>query len=213
MAGHAEWQARASARVHRRRNPGMPDAEGALRASTAANDRYDGELSGACRAGLAGAGLQHPLPPPEDPDDPYSLPHQHRRPAPVDRQHRRESRRRWRVVGQETRTIQTTRLAQGPPRYRCGNAGNPGYRDYWEPGWRCPMLPDLLAQIPGDQPLGIVTADGAYDTRTCHAAIAARGATAVIPPRKNGKPWKEPTAGAVVRNEALRSCRRLGRAI
>lgn len=76
-----------------------------------------------------------------------------------------------------------------------------------------PMLPDLLDQIPDDQPLGIVTADGAYDTRACHAAIAARGAAAVIPPRKNGKPWKEPTAGATVRNEALRSCRRLGRAI
>jgi hypothetical protein len=75
------------------------------------------------------------------------------------------------------------------------------------------MHPDLLDQIPGDQPLGIVTADGAYDTRACHAAIAARGAAAVIPPRKNGKPWKEQTAGAAVRNDALRSCRRLGRAI
>jgi hypothetical protein len=76
-----------------------------------------------------------------------------------------------------------------------------------------PMLPYLLDQIPDDQPLGIVTADGAYDTRACHAAIAARGAAAVIPPRKNGKPWKDPTAGAAVRNKALRSCRRLGRAI
>jgi hypothetical protein len=76
-----------------------------------------------------------------------------------------------------------------------------------------PILPDLLDQIPGDQPLGLVTADGAYDTRACHAAIAARGAAAVIPPRKNGKAWKEQTAGAAVRNDALRSCRRLGRAI
>ena len=42
-----------------------------------------------------------------------------------------------------------------------------------------PMLPDLLNQIPDDQPLGIVTADGAYDTRACHAAIAARGAAAL----------------------------------
>jgi hypothetical protein len=50
-----------------------------------------------------------------------------------------------------------------------------------------PILPDLLDQSPGDQPLGIVTADGAYGTRACHAAIAARGAAAVIPPRKNGK--------------------------
>ena len=76
-----------------------------------------------------------------------------------------------------------------------------------------PMLPDLLKQIPADQPLGIVTADGAYDTPACHAAIAARGAAAVIPPRRNGKSWKEHTAGATARNDALRSCRRLGRAI
>ncbi len=47
-----------------------------------------------------------------------------------------------------------------------------------------PMLPDLLNQIPADQPIGKVTADGAYDTRGCHAAIAARNACAVIPARK-----------------------------
>lgn len=60
-----------------------------------------------------------------------------------------------------------------------------------------PILPDLLDQTPADQPLGIVTADGAYDNRTCHAAVAARGAAAVIPPLRNGKLWKEPTAGGV----------------
>ena len=76
-----------------------------------------------------------------------------------------------------------------------------------------PILPDLLDQFPGDQPLGLVTADGAYDTRACRAAIAARGAAAVLPPRKNGKPWKEQTAGATVRNAALHRCRRLGRAV
>ena len=54
-----------------------------------------------------------------------------------------------------------------------------------------PILPDLLAQIPPNQPIGTVTADGAYDTRTCHTAIAGRGGTAVIPIRKNGRPWKE----------------------
>jgi hypothetical protein len=47
--------------------------------------------------------------------------------------------------------------------------------------------------------------DGAYHARACHAAIAARGAAAVIPPGKNGKQWKERTAGADVRNDALRS--------
>lgn len=50
-----------------------------------------------------------------------------------------------------------------------------------------PVMPDLLDQIPGDQPLSMVTADRAYDTRACHAAIAARGAAPVIPPRRNGK--------------------------
>jgi hypothetical protein len=55
--------------------------------------------------------------------------------------------------------------------------------------------------------------DGAYDTRKCHDAIADRGTRAVIPPRKNAKPWKTVTAGAVARNEALRASKYLGRAI
>ncbi len=44
-----------------------------------------------------------------------------------------------------------------------------------------PMLPDLLNQIPPDQDIGSVTADGAYDTRKCHEAIAARDAHAGDP--------------------------------
>ena len=76
-----------------------------------------------------------------------------------------------------------------------------------------PMLPDLLDQISPDQKIGRVTADGAYDTRKCHEAIAARNATAVIPPRKNAKPWKPTSAGAMARNEALRAARYLGRAL
>jgi hypothetical protein len=55
------------------------------------------------------------------------------------------------------------------------------------------MLPDLLTQIPLDQELGSVTADGAYDTRKCHDAIAARNAYPVIHPRKNAKLWKPDT--------------------
>ncbi len=76
-----------------------------------------------------------------------------------------------------------------------------------------PMLPELLAQIPPDEPVACVSGDGAYDTKACHAAIAQRGAQAVIPPRKNGKPWKAKLVGAGVRNEALRACQRLGRSI
>jgi hypothetical protein len=76
-----------------------------------------------------------------------------------------------------------------------------------------PMLPKLLEHIPPNEAIGTVTADGAYDTRTCHAAIAARQAAAVIPTRRNGRPWKEITPGAQARNEILRTSRRFGRAV
>jgi hypothetical protein len=88
-----------------------------------------------------------------------------------------------------------------------------------------PMLPELLDQIPPDQEIAGVTADGAFDTRKCHDAIAARGAAAFghalepvavmpsLPPRKNAKPWKPDTPGAIARNEILRTSKRVGRTI
>lgn len=76
-----------------------------------------------------------------------------------------------------------------------------------------PMLPELLEQIPDDQCIGSVTADGAYDTRKCHDAIAASGAHAVIPPRRNAKLWKPTSPGAIARNEAVNASRYLGRAL
>jgi hypothetical protein len=76
-----------------------------------------------------------------------------------------------------------------------------------------PMLPELLDQIPPEQEIATVTADGAFDTRRCHNAIAARGAAALIPPRKNAKPWKSDAPGAVARNEILRTSKRVGRTI
>jgi hypothetical protein len=76
-----------------------------------------------------------------------------------------------------------------------------------------PTLPDLLAQIPVNEDIAAVTADGAYDTRACHDAIAARGAAAIIPPRRNARPWKPDTAGARTRNEILRASKHLGRAL
>lgn len=76
-----------------------------------------------------------------------------------------------------------------------------------------PMLPELLEQIPAGEPIAAVSGDGAYDTKGCHEAIAKRKAEAVIPTRKNAKPWKENRLGAHVRNEILRATRRLGRAI
>ena len=75
-----------------------------------------------------------------------------------------------------------------------------------------PVLPDLLDQIPDDEDIGTVTADGAYDTRRCHSAIIARGGAAIIPIRKNGRPWKEDCAAAQARNETLRATRHYGRA-
>ena len=88
-----------------------------------------------------------------------------------------------------------------------------------------PVLPDLLGQVPADELIGSVTADGAYDTRGCHDAIAGRGADAFghslgpvafvssFPPRRNAKPWKKDSPGAGARNEALRTVKRLGRTI
>lgn len=75
-----------------------------------------------------------------------------------------------------------------------------------------PVLPDLLDQIPDDEDIGTVTADGAYDTRRSHSAIIARGRTAIIPIRKNGRPWKEDCPAARLRNETLRATRHYGRA-
>ncbi|MEP6064342.1 MAG: IS5 family transposase [Paracoccaceae bacterium] len=73
-----------------------------------------------------------------------------------------------------------------------------------------PMLPELLNQTPPDQDIGSVTADGAYDTRKCHEAIAARDAHAVIPPRKNAKPWRSPLMHAGMHCRAVDK-RRSGR--
>jgi hypothetical protein len=73
-----------------------------------------------------------------------------------------------------------------------------------------PMPPELLDQIPPEQEIASVTADGAFGTRKCHDAIAA---SAIIPPRKNAKPWKPDSAGAVARNDILRTSKRVGRTI
>ena len=76
-----------------------------------------------------------------------------------------------------------------------------------------PMLPELLDQISPDQEISTVIADAAYDTPECHHAIADRSAAAIIPPRRNARPWKPTTAGAKARNEALRTSKYLGRAL
>jgi len=76
-----------------------------------------------------------------------------------------------------------------------------------------PVLPDLLEQIPEDEQIGTVTADGAYDTRRCHTAIIARDAEAIIPVRRNGRLWKEDGPAARARNKILRASQRFGRTL
>jgi transposase len=47
--------------------------------------------------------------------------------------------------------------------------------------------PGLLDQVEGE--IAQVSADGAYDSHGCHAAIAERGARATIPPREGAVAW------------------------
>ncbi len=63
---------------------------------------------------------------------------------------------------------------------------------------------ELIDQIPPDQEIAGVTADGTFDTR---------GAAAIILPPRNGKPWKPDAPEPVERNEALRVSKRFRRTI
>ena len=67
------------------------------------------------------------------------------------------------------------------------------------------VLGDLLDQIPQDEQIDSVYTDGAYDTKQCRQVIADRQAHAVIPPRKNAKPWKDTKSSSLDRNELLRT--------
>jgi hypothetical protein len=73
------------------------------------------------------------------------------------------------------------------------------------------VVPGLLAQLPKAERIGVISGDGAYDTRGVYEASATREAALVVPPRRNGKPWKARTSGAAERNESLRAIKRLGR--
>ncbi len=75
------------------------------------------------------------------------------------------------------------------------------------------MLRELLEQIACDQAIAIVSADGAFDTRACHEAIAAHDACAVIPARSNAQAWSESSSGLAARKEIVCSRRQLSRAI
>ncbi len=75
------------------------------------------------------------------------------------------------------------------------------------------VLEDLLKQIPESERIDSVYTDGAYDTKYCRQVIADRQAHAVIPPRKNAKPWKDSKSSSVERNELLQTIKHLGRTI
>jgi len=75
------------------------------------------------------------------------------------------------------------------------------------------VLGDLLDQIPQDERIDSVYTDGAYDNKQCRKVIADRQAHAVIPPRKNAKPWKDTKSSSLERNELLRTVKRLGRTL
>ncbi len=61
-------------------------------------------------------------------------------------------------------------------------------------------LQDLLGQIPEGEEIGTVTANGASGRRRSQTTISDRQATAIIPIRKNGGPWKEDCPAARGRN-------------
>ena len=52
-----------------------------------------------------------------------------------------------------------------------------------------------------------------YSVEPCDKRIDDRDAAAIIPPRRNARPWKPDTAGARARNEILRASKHLGRAL
>jgi len=65
------------------------------------------------------------------------------------------------------------------------------------------VLPALLDQLPAGVRIDVVGGDGAYDTKACHAAIAACGAQPAIPPREGAALWPLRRPGAAWRNEAI----------
>jgi Transposase DDE domain len=73
------------------------------------------------------------------------------------------------------------------------------------------IVPGLLAQVPEAERIAVLGGDGAYDTRGVYEASALRKAGLVVPPRRNGRPWKARTAGAGERDGTLRAIRHLGR--
>jgi hypothetical protein len=73
------------------------------------------------------------------------------------------------------------------------------------------MLADILDQV--EDEIEQVSTDGAYDHRHCYDEIAAKGAKAVVPPRKDAKIWQHGNRQGKPhpRDENLRAIRKRGR--
>lgn len=73
------------------------------------------------------------------------------------------------------------------------------------------VVAELLEQV--EEPLAQVSADGAYDKRTCYEAIRKREAKAAIPPQRNAKIWQHGNSKEerLIRDENLRRIRQVGR--
>lgn len=78
------------------------------------------------------------------------------------------------------------------------------------------VFPELLNQakceLP-DTPIGNAYGDGAYDAKDCYDALAAIGATSIIPPRKGAKIWRHGNSKQerLPRDQALRRIRQVGK--
>ena len=113
----------------------------------------------------------------------------------------------WAKVATELKRKGVTLVLQADQEHLArpvGGAGEAGA------GPRQPASP--RNQVLEGEDIGTVTADGADETRRCHSTIIERHATAIIPIRKNGRPWKRDCPAAIVRNETLRTIRHYGRA-
>jgi hypothetical protein len=72
------------------------------------------------------------------------------------------------------------------------------------------QMEELLSQLDPDVPLGSVSGDGAYDTRGFYRSVHARSAEVIVPPRRNGRPWKDRANFAQARNDTLAAAKHLG---
>ena len=114
------------------------------------------------------------------------------------KKHQPEHRRQWRKlhIGIDARTLQIRAI-----QLTTNNVSD------------SQVFGDLLDQIPQDEQIDSVYTDGAYSTKKCRQVIADRQAHAVIPLRKNAKPWKDKKTSSLERNELLRTVKHIGRTL